>query len=201
MSRDSSSIRDSLSSAQSSSAAPYEEEQSFWKDLGESIGNAFTGRRDYNRQVRLAEYQAATNSSEAATAREAQIAENQKARDYETEMSNTAVQRRAADLKAAGFNPALALGDAASVGSSPSTVGGSATAGLASAGKSGEWNAINKALNTANNAVNASSNGIRVLARAALLAAAASGFAGNFKVNPVGVSGYLKGSNVAGYLR
>lgn len=47
--------------------------------------------------------------------------EAQKQRDWETEMSNTAYQRQVADMRAAGINPAMAMG-----GSGASTPSGSA---------------------------------------------------------------------------
>ncbi len=90
------------------------------------------------------------NSSEAEKARVYNSAEAQKNRDWQTEMSNTAYQRAAADMKAAGINPA-SLGGAgnASFASTPSGSAASASAASSSSGNNGFLNAVKSGIQLA----------------------------------------------------
>lgn len=79
------------------------------------------------------------NSSEADKARAFNSAEAEKQRQYELELSNTSYQRQIADMKAAGVNPALALGGSAVGASTPSgaVASGPAASGPSAAGQRG----------------------------------------------------------------
>lgn len=73
----------------------------------------------------------AFNSSEAEKARSFNASEAEKQRAFEKELSDTAVQRRMADMKASGINPVLAVSHAADTpqGMAASSSSASATSG------------------------------------------------------------------------
>ncbi|QCS36601.1 minor capsid protein [Capybara microvirus Cap3_SP_478] len=91
----------------------------------EGIANSLTGNLDYQRQIEAQVNSQQYNSAEA-----------QKARDWQLYMSNTAYQRQAADLEAAGYNPALVLG---SGGASAYSASSGASSGI---GNTGETKAL-----------------------------------------------------------
>lgn len=101
--------------------------------LWSGFTNSFTGNLDWKRQQVQNEF----NSAEA-----------QKNRDYQTEMSNTAIQRAVSDAQKAGINPALVATSGLSA-SSPS--GSSASSGSGS----NSVNGLNAVVSVANSAFKA----------------------------------------------
>lgn len=120
---------------------PPSEIQSFMQ--GTSAGNAGglgTGRMSdtlgrFVNSINGTEANNMFNAQEAEKARIFNSAEAQKTRDWETLMSNTAYQRAAADMKAAGINPASLGGNGA--GSAASTPSGATAQGVAASGQKG----------------------------------------------------------------
>ena len=169
------------------------------------IDNLVTGDRDYNRQVALAEYQAQTNALEAEKNRQFNAAEAEKGRQYQTQMSNTAYQRAAADLKAAGFNPALALGQSATTPSGATATGTAASVSQGSVLSSQALGLVDKAMDFVNNAYSKASRFARTMHdeyfRATAYRQGMAHYANSFNVRPYANSGYINARMLAALLK
>lgn len=143
--------------------------QSVWRDIGQFFTggtsaqaqyNADQATLEYNRQNALLDKQQAYNSAEA-----------EKARQYDTYMSNTSVQRRMADLKAAGINPILAAQQGASTPASPAaSSAASASAASSRSSYDSNSNRSSKVSVAVNSAAKAASAAAAIAKLAALLA-------------------------------
>lgn len=188
-----------------SSSAPYEKSVGVPEGLESWARNLFTGDRDYNRQVALAEYQAGVNSQEAEKNRQFNSRESQIQRDWAERMSNTAIRRAAADYKAAGFNPAMALGQSATTPAGATATGSAASVSQGHALSSQAFGLVDKAMDFVNNAYSKASRFARTMAdqynRAAAYRQGMAHYANSLYVRPYVNSGYINARKLAGLLK
>lgn len=110
-------------------------------DVAGTLASVFTPGIDYFQQQSAND----TNSQSADRYQQLNAAEAEKNRKWQAQMSNTAAQRAAADLKKAGFNPILAANAGASTPSGGSSSSSAPTANAPTTSTAG----LNAAFSTA----------------------------------------------------